>query len=443
MPDADPNEFIHPIIQAMQFAAQRADAQRQAIANQQNQQIEQDQRQQQLDEVKKQHADEFDQKQQELDATHQLNSAHLRGLQLQEQEFLRNFFKEGGIAHQQQQQNAPGQGFIPTVTNPTQTPSFDVGGIPVSPEQIQAYSHLNEADFNRQYGQFKQQKDYEEGLAETQNAQKAALERETNAQRANLEFANQSQVLQQNNINTLARDQNNYKNQRDLEDMKGGFQLASQRIAHDQGTEDLAPVIKDAFDGVINGQTDYSKLPPLVKKGVDSLAGATGFTLPTDRKDFSTKVNTAANTDAILKQAQDLALKYSRDGSESSGGVTGYVGNLIGQHVPGTDLKSALDSFKTNGGSLVKAYEGMNRSSDADILRQSLGTFDPTATVKENLAKIEARRVLLNGVVKRTFAGMPDAQVKYILGSNGLTSLGDTTGSTTPATVDLRKKYQY
>lgn len=418
-------DYIHPIIQAMQFAQQRADEQKRAAYAQQNIEVQQQLAQDQFKEAQQQHKDEMGQKNAQLAIEQAKAKADLQTHDLNVQNFLKDFFAGGG----QPTATQPSQNFIPTVTNPTQQPDLSVGGIPVSADTVKQYQGLPEAQFNRQYSQQQKLEGLKLNNEETLAVQKAALERETQKRQLGLEHANRMDELAQAGVNTAGVAEINHRDAIQLENMRGQFQLAAARIAHQQGLDDQAPVIQNLFDGILSGQTDYSKLSKAAKSGVDSIAGTSGFVLPTDRKDFTTKVDAAVRTDTLFNQLTDLALKYSRDGTAGSG----YVGNLIGQHIPGTELKSALDTVKTNGGALVKTFEGMSRSSDADILRQTLGSFDPAASVQENLKKINDRRTLLNKAVRSTFSGMPDAEIKYILGQQGVSSINGFDGGDSTA----------
>lgn len=430
----DATDFIHPVIQAMQFARQRADERQQNLLKQQNTEAQQNYLSKELAQRMQEHKDEIGQKQQELDIRQQQEKTALQGHDLDVQKFIQGFLEGGGKATPSQQS----QNFIPTVTNPTQPPAYSIGGIPVTQAQIDQYTP--EAKFNRDFGPVKAKADYEEGLKETNNAQVAGLARETERQKSQLDFANRMSELQQQGINSLATMDRNKRDQIELENLRGGFQLAAAHIAHQQGNEDMAPTIKDAFDGVINGQTDYSKLPKDIKSGVSQLAGATGFTLPTDRKDYASKLDAVSGIQTLLKQYQDLAVNYSRDGKE--GGIQNYLPGLAGK-IPFTDLKSQIDAIKTNGGSLASFFDKQNRKSDAEIVRQVGGLFDPNDTVQQNLQKIEEHKPQLNTVVKGTFAGMAPDQVKYILGNRGITDLDPSATPASTAPVDYRKKYGY
>lgn len=434
----DSTDYIHPIIQAMQFASQQADERKKAVLAQQNTQTDQQFREKELAQRLQEHSDEVGQKQQQLDMQHQLNKVQLQQHDLDIKKFIKDFIVGGGQPDSQPQT----QGFIPTYTNLTPPSQLSVGGIPVTQQEVDAYSKLPEAEFNRQFGQFKQQKDYEEGLKESTNAQQAALERKTLQQKSQLDFANRMEELKQTGVNTLAVADRNHANELELEKMRIAGSLAVAHVAHQQDTADLAPTIQNAFEGVLNGQTDYSKLPKDIKNGVSKVAGQLGFELPTDRKAHADKIDAVTGIQTLVNQYQDLALHYSRDGDKA--GVQNYLPGSLANNIPFTDLKSQVDALKTTGGTLASFFDKQNRKSDSEILRQVAGLFDPNDTKQQNLEKLEKHKALLNTAVKNTFAGMKPEEVRYILGSHGITdlSVGDSTPSK-PDTVNLRQKYGY
>jgi len=236
---------------------------------------------------------------------------------------------------------------------------------------------------------------------------------------------NRLKEIQLQGQNALTVENRRRQNEIELENMRGHFQLEAARIAHQHGNEAMAPVFSNAFDSILNGQAGYSALPKDLKEGVSALAAAKGWQLPTNQKTYADNLTTASGVQNLINQYRDLAINDSRD-SEGTG-MLGKASAFLtgGGALPGTDLRSKLDSMKANGGALASFFDKQNRKSDAEILRQVVGLFDPRATMKENLDKIEQHKSQLATGVRSIFAGMPPEQVKYILNGHGLTDLGD------------------
>lgn len=186
------------------------------------------------------------------------------------------------------------------------------------------------------------------------------------------------------------------------------------------GDEAGANTANQLINGIYSGQTDYKTLPVKEKALVDRYTAGTGETLPTNGVAYKSALDRVKSMQELLGQARDLANNYSRD---SKGGtvISSLTHGLAAGVVPGTDLASKLDSFKAFGGKLVTELEGMKRSSDADILRQSLGAFDPKATKAQNLQKINDRAKAMQTVLSNDIAGLPKDRISKTLGDMGIT----------------------
>lgn len=213
----------------------------------------------------------------------------------------------------------------------------------------------------------------------------------------------------------------------------GDYELANSRINGQNhlrgiilgmgGDEAGANTANQLINGIFSGQTNYKDLPMKEKALVDRYTAGTGETLPTNGVAYKGALDRVKSMQELLGQARDLANNYSRD---TKGGTTvsSFTHGLAAGVVPGTDLASKLDSFKAFGGKLVTELEGMKRSSDADILRQALGAFDPKAKKAQNLQKINDRAKAMQTVLSNDVAGLPKDRVAKTLGDMGITDFG-------------------
>jgi hypothetical protein len=189
-------------------------------------------------------------------------------------------------------------------------------------------------------------------------------------------------------------------------------------------TQQDPELIANAYKGILDGQTSYSALPKDVKIGVNQLAAARGTSLPTNQKQYSDRLDTVSGIEDLITQYKDLAINYSRDSEGSN--ILYRLPLLNGTKIPYTDLKSKADALKATGGSLASFFDKQNRKSDAEILRQFDGLFDPKSTMEQNLDKINSHVKLVNTHLKGLFSGMAPDDLSMILGNRGLTQLNPT-----------------
>lgn len=414
MANSPQEEFVHPVIQAMQNAFQQIQGAKQQKFQQALDTREADLRQQQFDELKSQHALEEKHANEQHDINTSLLDIQRRQHALDLTKNVNEFISSGG-------KGIPDMipGLLSSVTGQggVQTPDIPTGRMRIPNSDVtfdpQGYS-TPEDQFNRQY---QQQTQLAGGVAgATEKAQepfKVAASARDQANRLSeigLQGQNAAKVAETNHANDI-----------DLEKLKGGFQLAAARIAHAKGQEDMAPTFQNAFNGVMTGQTNYSALPKDIKEGVSALAGTKGWQLPTNQKDFSTKVDAATGVQTLIDEYRDAALKFSTNspGNGILNRVNAYTGG-----VRGSDLRSKIDTLKSQAGTLASFYDKQNRKSDADILRNFVGAFDPTASMEQNLQKLQDHQPLLNQAVRNIFAGFKPEQINYILNTRGLNDLG-------------------
>lgn len=231
--------------------------------------------------------------------------------------------------------------------------------------------------------------------------------------------------------------------QEKIANIHGGYQLAASNVAgkyhllgiekmHSLGLDGLGEdsggainTVNNAIDGILDGQTDYKGLRPDLKRAVDAVTGQRGWQIPTNQKDYQKKLDTVGNIQTLMQQYRDLAQNYS---SDSPGGGGSFLQRQqkgqLGGIVPVSPLNSKLDAMKATGGTLATFFDQQNRKSDAEILRQVTGSFDPKATVKENLDKLNTKQDLLNTTVRNTFAGFKPEQINYVLGNRKIVDFG-------------------
>lgn len=217
--------------------------------------------------------------------------------------------------------------------------------------------------------------------------------------------------------------------------------LLARMIAMNGGMGVDPDVAANKYQGVVNGQTQYSSLSKTEKAAVDKVAAARGTTLPTNQVAYNKKLDQMSGIQDLVNQARDVAINYSKDSPaqpdatlldntvKKAQGIP-LVGRFINPGaIPGTDLKSKLDDLKSKGGALASFYDQQNRKSDAEILRQVTGLFDPQATTKQNLDKIETHLQNLRKTVKGTFSGMNPQDVENVLSERGAHDLVDSANS--------------
>ncbi len=420
MPNSVQEEYIHPVIAAMQNAYSTIERTKALKFDQDLQNREEELRNAQFTELQKEHQ----RQEQHANEQHDINLEHLnlarRQSQLENTKAVQDLINSGVKPIQAPDINIPGQtNDLPGYQGPSvQLPQLGKSVIPGSDFQFDPKGFSTpEEQFNRQLGQ------QTAAITATTKAQQDALEpykiKEDERTKANrlAEIA-----LQGDNANKVAT--TNHAQQLELEKMRGQFQLQAALIAHRQGNVDNAPLFQNALDGVLTGQTSYSALPKDIKEGVSSLAGAKGWQLPTNQKDYSKKIDTVSGVQELINQARELALHYSSDSPDTGVVKKAAAFATGGGAVPGTDLYSKLQTFKANGGALASFFDQQNRKSDAEILRQTAGLFDPRATIAQNLQKLQDQQGPLNNATKGLFAGMKPEQINYILGTRGINDLG-------------------
>lgn len=252
----------------------------------------------------------------------------------------------------------------------------------------------------------------------------------------------ETKKLQQDHANKLEemvkKGEIDKSNAREYATIHGNYELANIRLAGENhlkgimlgmgGDANGADRANQLLKSIYSGQTDYKDLPTNDKKLVDGYTAGTGETVPTNGKDYKAALDRVGSMQELLNRARELAINNSRD---SAGGSTlnkitgGHIPALVGSGVfPGTDLDSKIKDFNAFGGQLVKQLEGMNRTSDQDRIRQTIGAFDPAATKEQNLAKINSRVLAMQQVLKNDTVGLPTDRINKVLGDRGITDFG-------------------
>lgn len=429
MSDNVQEEYVHPVIAAMQNAYQQMQGAKKQQFDQALATKESDLRQAQFDELQKQHG--LDEK--HANEQHDINLGVLdmqrRQHALDNAKSVQDFINSGGKGNAAPDLNIPGlrtqlpPGPNGEISQPQQAPNVslpqpNLRQIPGTDVNYDP-SSFSSVDENQQR---LLQNIIGQTTAQT-TAQQTALQPFKTADEQRQQAARLSEIdLQGRNANAVAA--TNHAREIELENLRGHFQLAAAGIAHQQGREDLAPVYNGALNSIMDGQTSYSTLPKDIKEGVSKLAATKGWALPTNQKDYSTKLNAATGVQSLLDQYKELAINNSRDSPDT--GLLGKASAFItgGGAVPGTDLRSKIDALKANGGALASFFDQQNRKSDAEILRQVVGLFDPRATTQQNLDKIQQHIAPLNAAVRGVFAGFKPDQLNYVLGNRGLKDIG-------------------
>ena len=212
--------------------------------------------------------------------------------------------------------------------------------------------------------------------------------------------------------------------------INGQYHLEGIKQMHSLGLEDgsgqVSNMAKQLVDGVFNGTVDPSKLTLDQKRLASAYASANGETLPTN-KTYATNLDNIGNLDTLLTQYRDLAQNYSKDSPGDTNNLLKRMetsGSLLSNVTGTSDLNAKQDALKAQAGLLAKVFEQQSRTSDANIVRQAIGSFDPKATVEENLGKLNSRFQDLNQVVKNTFPGQNTDRINSVLAARGITNLG-------------------
>lgn len=180
-------------------------------------------------------------------------------------------------------------------------------------------------------------------------------------------------------------------------------------------------VAASKYQAILNGQTQYSTLSKGEKAAVDKIAAMRGTSLPTNQAAYSKKLDQLGGIQELIDQYRDLAKGYSRDSPDANlVQKTPLIGRLFDtSKIPGTDLASKTAALKATGGALASFFDQQNRKSDAEILRQFSGLFDPRSTMQQNFDKIESHLQQLRKSVKGNFAGINPQDVENVLSGRG------------------------
>jgi len=214
--------------------------------------------------------------------------------------------------------------------------------------------------------------------------------------------------------------------------INGAYHLEGIRLMHQLGLDDgsgsNASVAKSLLDGIYNGNQDYSKLTPDQKRAVTGYAQGTGelSSIPSDGKAYKAKLDSVSGIQTLISQYKELAADYSRDSKgafdRGNQNVTLPLVGTLQRTAPGSDLESKIAAMKSSGGQLATFFDQQNRKSDAEIIRQVMGEFDPKATAKQNVDKLTTHLKQLQNAIKQNFVGMNPDRVKSILGERGIDS---------------------
>jgi hypothetical protein len=235
------------------------------------------------------------------------------------------------------------------------------------------------------------------------------------------------------------KDEDNFKKSLLLEQARGNnnartASIAGQyRVSAAQVRAKIAGAAEDEDDpdlaeGVFSGKIPTNILSKSQKLSVSNIAAKTGYVIP-DKKVSDTLGNVTA-IDALMNHYKDVIAKYSRD-QPGGTNLAGITGGLIGGVVPGGDVAGELDNLKAQGGRLATFFDQQNRKSDAEILRQVTGLFDPRLTKEQNMRNFNSHLSTFNGAIKGAFHGMPPEQADKILAGSGVTNFGGMSGGDT------------
>ena len=221
--------------------------------------------------------------------------------------------------------------------------------------------------------------------------------------------------------------------------LTGEYHLKGIQAMHDIGmgssfgTDDNSAlnIIDNKIGGIENGTVGYGSLSKDEKRGADARASQLGIQLPTDQKAYSKNLDSLDKMQVLIQQARNLANNYSRD-TPGGGIIPKLTRGLSGKAISGSDLDSKLKEWKSTAGQLASQFDENNRKTDAEIIRNAIGAFDPAATKQQNLDKINSKIELMDPVIKRSFAGMKSEQVNRILMNRGITEFG---GYSTPSST--------
>ncbi len=232
--------------------------------------------------------------------------------------------------------------------------------------------------------------------------------------------------------------------------INGAYHLQGIQLMHQLGLDDgsgsNAGIAKSLLDGIFNGNEDFSKLTPDQKRAVTGYAQGTGelSSIPSDGKSYKAKLDSVTGIQTMLSQYKDLAANFSRDSQgvwdRGNQNITLPLVGTIQRTAPGSDLESKIAAMKSSGGQLATFFDQQNRKSDAEIIRQVMGEFDPKATAKQNMDKLNTHIKQLENAVKQNFVGMNPDRINTILGNRGITDLGAFSGTDKPDWLKVAPK---
>lgn len=332
----------------------------------------------------------------------------------------------------------PGSGNTPTpsMTDPNTGTQIPTGGVPAPPTQVKLPGLDNPVDLSGLAGpetQLDLARRHAEAVSKGTSAGKLPSDLEELAAKhkneMDLHNLEHTQKLAQisaegGNQERLARVHGGY--QEAVQNIEGGYRLRGIQLMHSLGLDDGSgsntAIGANLLDGVMSGRTPWASLSKDSQRVVQTLATAEGTQIPTS-KDYPKAVDTVASMQTLMDQFRNLANNYSRD--TPGGNVAAKLTHgLVAGTVPGGDLDSKLKEMKSMGGQLASFFDQQNRKSDAEILRQVVGSFDPQATKAQNLDKLEGHVQQLQQTVRNTFTGINPDRVNKVLGDRGVGDFG-------------------
>ena len=212
--------------------------------------------------------------------------------------------------------------------------------------------------------------------------------------------------------------------------MEGQYRLKGINLMHSLGmgegvgdNDTALSIVNNKIDGILNGNTAYSSLSKDEKRAVDAVAAQRKIQLPTDQKSYAKNLNNLGNLDNLFNDMEDAAKKYSQN--SPGGGFIAKNRPTLGGILPQTDLQAKMDDLKSKVGAAATTFEETGRKNEAVIVRSLNGLMNPSSTMQQNLANIEAKRKDLNNtLVPQILTGIPDMEKNRILGNRLITNFG-------------------
>lgn len=190
------------------------------------------------------------------------------------------------------------------------------------------------------------------------------------------------------------------------------------------------------YHSILDGQENFKDLSKVDKLAVQHYATANDTEVPTDGKTYKQNLDALGTTQEIYNQYRDLAKKYSAD--QEGGGVIARNNKGFGPIAP-SDLNSKLDGLKGQSANLVRSATGLNRLNIIEMAQATNGLFDPKATTKQNLDKIDESEKAQSPRVNALFTGIHPDEVNRVLGTRGIIMGADSrTGQVVPQSTPVR-----